>query len=137
MLAIGLPELGWNLDFFGRLLTGRHLLGLSDYMFDSRRPRGLRALSLFHVGLPALLLWLVMRLGYDRRALVAQSVVAWIVLPLTYWLTEPADNVNWVHGPGATPQTLLSPRVYLGLLMLAFPLVFYLPVHLLLDALFG
>jgi hypothetical protein len=28
-LAVVLPELAWNLDFFGRLLTGRHLLGLS------------------------------------------------------------------------------------------------------------
>src|SRR5256885_10093256 len=36
LLAIALPELGWNADFFGRLLTGRHLLRLSAYMFDRR-----------------------------------------------------------------------------------------------------
>ncbi len=65
-LAIALPELAWNADFFGRLLTGRRLLGLSDYMFDSRYRPFLRALSLFHVLLPIVLVWTVHRLGYDR-----------------------------------------------------------------------
>jgi hypothetical protein len=54
-LAIALPETAWNIDFFGRLATGRQLLGLSGYMFDSRTPRWLRALSL-HVALPVVLL---------------------------------------------------------------------------------
>ena len=53
MLAVLLPELAWNLDFFGRLLTGRPMFGMSAYMFDADTPRYLRALSLFHVPLPA------------------------------------------------------------------------------------
>src|SRR5512145_276309 len=57
-LAIALPELAWNVDFFGRLITGRHVFGLSGYMFDRGKPLGLRALSLFHIGLPVVLLWL-------------------------------------------------------------------------------
>jgi hypothetical protein len=136
-LAIGLPELAWNVDFFGRLLTGRHVLGLSSYMFDARKPPALRALSLFHVGLPIVLVWMVHRLGYDPRALLFQTVVALIVLPVTYWVTEPADNVNWVYGPGSKPQTWMRPSTYLALAMIGFPLVFYLPVHLLLQRLFG
>ncbi|HEY7521392.1 MAG TPA: membrane-associated protein [Methylomirabilota bacterium] len=131
-LAIGLPELAWNLDFFWQLITGRHLLGLSDYMFDRGKPRFLRALSLFHVVLPIVLVWLVHRLGYDESALIVQTLVAWIVLPVTYWITDPADNVNWVYGPGSRPQTRMSARAYLALTMLLFPLVFYLPMHLLL-----
>jgi hypothetical protein len=35
-LAVVLPELAWNLDFFGRLLTGRHLLGLSLHSSRTR-----------------------------------------------------------------------------------------------------
>ena len=136
-LAIALPELAWNADFFGRLASGRHLLGLSSYMFDAGRPRYLRALSLFHVALPVLLLWMVQRLGYDGRAWAWQTVVALVVLPVTYALTEPADNVNWVYGPGSAPQARIGPRVYLALLMLFFPVVVYLPTHLLLRALFG
>ena len=136
-LAIALPELAWNVDFFGRLLTGRQLFGLSAYMFDPVYPRFLRALSLFHVGLPLVLLWAVHRLGYDPRALAWQTAVALVVLPVTYAVTDPADNVNWVYGPGGKPQTWMSPRVYLLLVMIFFPLVFYLPTHLLRSALFA
>ncbi|HEX6210126.1 MAG TPA: membrane-associated protein [Methylomirabilota bacterium] len=136
-LAIALPELAWNADFFGRLATGRHLMGLSGYMFDASKPRFLRALSLFHVALPVLLLWTVHRLGYDPRALAFQTVAALVILPVTHALTDPADNVNWVYGPGSRPQTWMSPRAYLALVMLLFPIVLYLPTHLLLLALFG
>ena len=136
-LAIALPELAWNVDFFGRLLTGRQPFGLSAYMFDPVYPRFLRALSLFHVVLPLVLLWAVHRLGYDPRALAWQTAVALVVLPVTYAVTDPADNVNWVYGPGGKPQTWMSPRAYLVLVMIVFPLVFYLPTHLLLSALFA
>lgn len=136
-LAIALPELAWNVDFFGRLLTGRQMLGLSGYMFDREKPRFLRALSLFHVVLPGVLLWMVHRLGYDERAWLFQTVLALFVLPLCYWITAPADNVNWVYGPGSKPQTLLPPLAYLALTMLFFPVVIYLPTHFLLRALLG
>jgi hypothetical protein len=136
-LAIALPELAWNVDFFGRLLTGRDLVGLSGYMFDRGKPLGLRALSLFHVVLPVVLLWLVDRLGYDDRAWLFQTIVALIVLPVTWWVTAPADNVNWVYGPGSAPQTRIDPRAYLALVMIFFPVVIYLPTHLLLRALMG
>ncbi|HET9854974.1 MAG TPA: membrane-associated protein [Methylomirabilota bacterium] len=129
MLAVLLPEIAWNLDFFGRLLTGRTMLGMSAYMFDGRTPGYLRALSLFHVPLPIGLVWLVTQLGYDRRAWLYQSLLALIVLPVSYWLTEPRENVNWVHGLGRT-QTALAPWAYLTLLILAFALVLYLPPHL-------
>jgi hypothetical protein len=134
-LAIALPELALNVDFFGRLTTGRHLLGLSGYMFDPDKPRFLRALSLFHVVLPILLLWTVHRLGYDPRAWAYQTAVTLVILPVTYALTDPADNVNWVYGPGRRPQTWMSPRAYLALVMVLFPVLLYLPTHLLLRAL--
>lgn len=128
-LAVLLPELAWNLDFLWRLLTRRDLLGMSRYMFDARIPRYLRALSLFHVPLPIGLVWLVGRLGYDRRAWLYQSVVALIVLPATYWVTDRAENVNWVHGLGQ-PQSRLPQWAYLALLIIAFSLLLYLPPHL-------
>jgi len=139
MMAVGtlLPELLWNASYFGQLATGRHVSGLTDYMFDSRRPRYVRALSLFHVVLPFLLLWLLARLGYDPRALTAQSLLAWTVLILSYRLTDPKENVNWVFGLGAKPQRRIPPLVYLGLLMVGFPLFVHLPTHLLLQRLFG
>ncbi|MFI4923168.1 MAG: hypothetical protein ACHP6J_05595, partial [Burkholderiales bacterium] len=70
MVAVGilLPDMLWNLSFFGQLLTGKRVSGLADYMFDVRRPLYLRALSLFHVILPPLLVWMLARLGYDPEA---------------------------------------------------------------------
>ena len=130
VLAVLLPECAWNLDFFGRLLTGHRMFGMSAYMFERERPRFIRALSLFHVPLPVGLVWLVHRLGYDRRAWLGQSLLALVVLPVSYWLTDPVENVNWVHGLGA-PQRRLPPWLYLALLIVAFALVLYLPPHLL------
>jgi hypothetical protein len=138
MLAVGtlLPEVFWNAGFLGRLITGKRLAGLTDYMFDAQKPRYLRALSLFHVFLPVLLLWMIARLGYSPKALIAQTVLAWIVLPLTYGVTDPEKNINWVFGPGMVQRNRLSAILYLGLLMIAFPVLVYLPTHLLLQALF-
>ena len=106
-------------------------------MFDQGKPRFLRALSLFHVVLPIVLLWMVNRLGYDDRALLFQTVVAQVVLPVTWWITAPADNVNWVYGPGSEPQTRMHPRAYLAVTMILFPLVFYLPTHVVLRLVLG
>lgn len=136
-LAVLLPELFWNISFFGRLLTGRRISGLTDYMFDSTRPLYLRALSLFHVPLPVLLVWMVWRLGYDPEALPAQIALAWVVLPLCYWLTDPVENINWVHGFGHPPVKRLPPLAHLGLAMLGFSLMVYLPAHILLRVLFA
>jgi len=138
LVSILLPEIVWNLGFFVRLLTGKRLGGLTDYMFDSGKPLYLRGLSLFHVFLPLILLWMVARLGYDSRALIAQTIVAWIVLPLCYFISDPKrDNVNAVFGWDATPQTRMHPLAWLGLVMLVFPVGIYLPTHFLIKAVFG
>ncbi len=139
MMAVGvlLFETVWNVSFFGGLLTGKTIGGVAGYMFDHDKPRYLRALSLFHVFLPVLLVWLVWRLGYHPDAWVAQTALAWIVLPLTYALSNPEDNINWVYGPLGKPQTRVPPLVYLALLMLVLALLVYLPTHLLLRAVFG
>src|SRR5205823_8983722 len=103
--AVGvLPlELAWNAD----IVTGGRLIGLAAYMFDKRLSPGLRALSLFHIALPPTLLWLLRRFGYDRRAFAIQCGLTAIVLPVSYAITEPKDNVNWVFGPGSQPQRRL------------------------------
>jgi hypothetical protein len=141
MMLVGvlLPEVLWNGAFFVRLVTGSRLFGLTDYMFDPSKPRYLRAISLlFHVFLPFLLLWMVIRLGYDSDALVGQTLLAWVVLPLSYRLGDPkVENLNWVFGWTAEPQTRIPPLAYLGLMMVAFPLLIFLPTHLLFEAFLG
>jgi hypothetical protein len=136
-LAVVLPELAWNIDYFFRLATGVSLIGLTSYMFDTRIPRFIRGLSLFHVALPLMLVWMLHRLGYDRRALLWQTLVAAAVLPLSYFFSNPRDNVNWVYGFGEQPQSIIPAPLFVLFLMLMFPLVVYLPMHVLLDRIFG
>ena len=126
----------WNADFFSRLLTGKSLIGLSAYMFDPKIPLLIRGLSCFHIVLPLLLLWTVHRLGYDQRAFVWQTVVALVVLPISYLVSNPQENVNWVYGFGQKPQTILPAPLFVILLMLLFPLAIYLPTHLLFARIF-
>ena len=134
MMAIGvLPfELVWVVDFF----SGSHLLGVTSYMFDATRPLYLRSLSLFHLLLPPLIIFLLFRLGYDRRALLAQTLLTWVVLPLCFLVTDPQANTNFVFGPGVGPQAFMPPLLYLALEMVLMPTVIFLPAHLLLERLF-
>lgn len=138
-LAVLLSELAWNVDFLSRLLVGSEAVPLAgtQYMFDTDIPLFVRALSLFHVALPVILIWLMYHLGYDRKAIYFQTLLAWIVLPITYAFTEPAKNINLVFGFGHEPQTAMPGLLYLGLLMLLFPLFIYLPLHVLLNRVFG
>jgi hypothetical protein len=115
----------------------RRITDLAGYMFDARKPRFVRALSLFHVVVPVVLIWMLHELGYDSRAPVAQTLLAWFVLPITYAVTTSSDeNINWVRGPGKL-QRRVHPLVWLGFLMLAFPIGLYLPMHFVLQALFA
>jgi len=138
-VAILLPELAWNADFLARLVMGRDVFGLdaTGYVFDPTIPWFMRALSLFHTLLPILLLWLVHRLGYHRRALMTSSLIAWVVLPVCYVFTHPAQNINWVFGLDTVPQTWMPGPLYLAALMVLVPVVFYLPAHFLLRRLCG
>ena len=136
-LAVVLPELVWNVDYFFRLATGVSLIGLTSYMFDATIPPFIRGLSLFHVALPVILIWMLSLLGYDGRALLWQTLVAAAVLPLSYFLSNPRENVNWVYGLGEKPQTKVPAPLFVLFLMLLFPVGVYLPTHLLLDRIFG
>jgi hypothetical protein len=135
-LTILIPESVWVLSFAtGALLRGRSATTLASYMFDAKIPLYLRCLSLFHLALPPAAVWLVYRYGYDERALAAQTLLAWIVLPLTLWLAPPEKNLNWVRGFGHPPRRLLPLPAHVALMMLAYPLLIYWPTHWLLAAL--
>ncbi len=57
--------------FCRSIAAGISLTGMTDYMFDPTHSLFLRLLSLFHGWLPFLLVYLVWKIGYDRRALWA------------------------------------------------------------------
>lgn len=134
MMAISvLPfEIAWIVDF----AAGSRLLGMAAYMFEPERPLYLRALSLFHVLLPVMIVFLLRRLGFDAKALRAQTLLTWVVLPATYLLTDPADNINRVFGLSDGPQQLVHPLVYLAAQMIVLPVAVYWPCHHLMRRLF-
>jgi hypothetical protein len=134
MPAVGVLalEVAWTIDF----LVGGRLIGLAAYMFDSKLPLYLRVISLFHLALPPTLLFLLYRFGYDQRALIYQTLLTWAVLVVTYVVTDPEKNINWVFGPGSKPQHVLPPLLYLALEMAIIPVCVFLPTHLLLKRFF-
>lgn len=148
MAAVGilLPQALWCLDFLGELV-GVKLVGLTAYMFDPGRSLFLRGLSFFHFWLPFLLLYIVRRLGYDRRALWGWTALGWGLCLVSYFLLPPAGtvldnpqipvNINYVGGfDDAKMQTLAPGPLYLaGWLAVLFGVI-YLPTHLLLRKLF-
>lgn len=137
-VAVLVPELAWNVDFFARLIAGLNMFGLdaTSYMFDTSVPLLVRALSMFHLFLPILLLWLLYRLGYHSHACMTATGLTWVVLPICYFFTEPERNINWVFGLETIPQQWMPGIVYLAAMMILVPLLFYLPAHLLLRWLF-
>ncbi len=109
LVSVGLLEMGWIADFLIGLATGGQQtpVGLVAYMFDPELPLYLRGLSLYHLPLPFVLLWVVWRLGYDRQAWRAWLPIGWAVIVLSYLLAPPGRNINWVKGP----EGVLDPGV--------------------------
>ncbi|KPK10504.1 MAG: hypothetical protein AMJ68_09080 [Acidithiobacillales bacterium SG8_45] len=131
VLVTLIPDIVWNIDFLLHLVFGRDVLGANAtaYMFEQSTPLFVRALSLFHVFLAPLLLWMVYRVGYDRRALIWITVVAWLAIVASYLVSDADQNVNWVYGVGPIPPVWMSDQVYLILYMLAVPVIIFLPTH--------
>lgn len=84
--------------------------------------------------MPATIIYLMKLWGYDKRALLWQSLLACVVLTITY-LCHPTENINWVRGLfGKEGFTLgLSPTQYLLTLMIIYPLLIYTPIHFLMK----
>jgi hypothetical protein len=151
-LLVSIPAVGiigsqalWVLDFAVNLM-GWHLTGMTDYMFDPQRSLFLRGLSLFHGWLPFLLVFLVARLGYDKRALPLWTALAWALVLICYFFMPPPSlhhgiapvNIDYAYGMSDTQaQTWMPPDLYVAFEMVALLLVLYVPVHLILSRFFS
>ncbi len=149
MCAVGilLPQCLWLADFGGNLL-GFHFLGLTGYMFDRQLPLFTRWLSLFHGWLPVLLVWLLSRLGYDKRALPAWTGLAAALGFVCYLFTPPAGahpanpnlpiNINYLYGfNDQQPQHWVNQNLYVVLWLGVLWVVAFLPTHLVLQKIFA
>ena len=146
MPAVGilLPQALWCVDFIGTALN-LPVNGMTAYMFDTKIPAFARSLSFFHFWLPFLLVYLVYKLGYDRRALKYWTLLAWALLLVCFSFMPPPPapdsatpvNINYVFGMNdKAAQTYMHPLAWLALLMVLLPVLLYLPTHWALQRLF-
>lgn len=145
-VGILIPQALWMADFLSTAV-GFPLVGMTGYMFDANKPLFTRGLSFFHFWLPIFLVYLLYRLGYDRRGFWMWTACAWVLMPVCYFLMPPPPplesnpnlpvNINYVYGmDDAQAQTWMHPLAWLGLLMVGLPLLVFLPTHLILTRLF-
>ena len=126
VLAIGVV---WSVDLGMAFFFGLHPLGATQYMFNVYIPLHVRLLSLFHGAVWPLVVFAVVRVGYDSRGWRLQTLICWLVLPATYLLTEPYREINWVWGPFGEQQQWMPAWAYLIVCMVAYPIIIYLPTH--------
>jgi hypothetical protein len=142
MCAVGIlvPQAVWVTDFLVKA-AGFSLTGMTDYMFDANRSLFLRLLSLFHGWLPFLLVYLVWRIGYDRRALQSWTGVSWVLLLVCFLLMPPPEahpgltpvNINYVFGMSDNAaQNFVPGWAWFAGLFIGLPLLVYVPTHFLL-----
>jgi hypothetical protein len=89
----------WTIDFLITLIAraiGSPIAGFTIYMFDPSLSLPLRLIGLFHLALPPYLIWLIFRLGYHSKAWMVQVLLTWAVALLTWLVTSPIRNINFV-----------------------------------------
>ncbi len=141
MAAVGItvPQLLWQVDFLGNLV-GAPLTGMTNYMFNPEISIMGRGLSFFHFWVPILLLGIIYKLGYDRRAFWGWTLTAWVAMLIGYFLLPaPGDaldfvnqpsNVNYVYGMSAeAPQTMMPGWAWLTMMLAGLPILIYAPTH--------
>lgn len=121
-------DVAWMIDIAATLVLGRHVVGGTEYMWDTRYPLWLRLLSLFHVVWPFLLVWALRRTGYDRRALAWQSALAAVVMVLSR-LAHPGGNLNFAHADPFLARQWGPAPVHLALMTALLVVCVYWPTH--------
>jgi hypothetical protein len=125
----------WAMDIGWRLLTGRFLVGGTQYMWDTRVPLWARLLSSFHLVLPLALLWAIKKIGYDRRALAVQAAIAATLFILSRFF-PPALNMNYVYEDPLFHRSWGSAPVHIAVIFCAAVGFLYWPAHVLLSWMF-
>jgi hypothetical protein len=125
----------WSVDVGWRLLTGRFLIGGTDYMWDTRYPLLVRLLSSFHIGLPLAMLSAMRKVGYDRRALALQAAIAASLFVIARFL-PPEMNLNYAFRDPVFHRSWGPAPVHLAVMFVGAVALLYWPTHLLLSRMF-
>jgi hypothetical protein len=129
-------DLAWDLDLAWRAVTGGHLVGGTEYMWEAKYPLWLRSLSLFHLAWPPLLLWSLRRAGYDRRGFPLQAVIAAVAVCASRLAAGPETNQNFAYRDPILGRSWGPAPVHLALIVGALVVGLYWPTHFVLRRLF-
>ncbi len=129
-------DLVWTFDVLWRLLFAKHLIGGTEYMWDSHVALWIRLLSLFHAVWPFLLLWAISRLGYDRRGWILQTGIAAAVLVASRFF-GPSRNYNYAFTDPFFHRVWGPPFLHLVVVLAGLVVIDYLPTHLVLARFFS
>ncbi len=135
LTAVLVFHLAWNIDFWLYLLFGYSLTGATDYMFYPELNIAEKSLSFFnHAFVVPAAVYGVCVLGISRKAWLLQWLQTSLLFVLTYLLTRPEENINWMFGTvlsGLSPG-VIRPIFYYTLMILVPPLLIYFPINRLL-----
>jgi hypothetical protein len=99
-LGISIIQFFWCLDLICETI-GINFIGGTKYMYDTSYPLYLRSLSLFHAWFPFFLLYLIKKVGYDKRALYPQFILSNSVCLLSYYNIDLYnENINMMKDVG-------------------------------------
>jgi hypothetical protein len=124
-----------TVDVIWTELTRHMLIAGVGYMWDKKYPLWLRLMSFYHALLPALLLWAMSRVGYDRRGLKLQAGIAAALVAGRLWGSA-KHNINFSFRDPFFDRAWGPAPVYVFLMLVGAILVGYLPTDWFLAKLF-
>lgn len=130
--AVAAPVIGlaWGIDAAWRVVSGHHLYGGTEYMWDPQYPLFTRLLSLYHLAWPILVVLVVRRVGYDRRGWRLQTAIAASAVILCRLFTPPADNINFAFVDPIFGRAFEPAALHLAIVLIALAGVGYGLTHL-------
>jgi hypothetical protein len=134
-VAALLVDAAWALDAFWLVFLHHPLLGGNEYILDTRFALWVRLLTFFHLVMPALLLWGVFCLGYDRRGWALQCAIALPAFVVSRF-TPRAENINYVFADPFFHRSWGPAPTHVLVTWLFMVFVVYLPTHTALKRLF-
>lgn len=137
--AVAAPVIGlaWGIDAAWRVVTGAHLYGGTEYMWDPQYPLFTRLLSLYHLVWPVLVLLLVRRLGYDRRGWPLQGAIAAAAILTCRLATPAAENINFAFVDPVFHRAFEPAALHLAIVLLTLAGLAYALTHAALSRAFA
>jgi len=140
LTALLIFHFGWNLDFGLYLFWGHSLIGSTAYMFYHDLTLYEKCLSFFsHVFVIPAAFYGIIILGVSRKAWIFQWGQTLVLFLLTYLITRPEENINWMFGNEllSIKPDMITPILYYVLMIVIPPVFVYWPTNILICTYFN